>query len=197
MTRTLTVALLFALASTTAFATAPPQQTTSPAAPAVPPSTAPAPAPVPPQAGQAPQALETHGDWRIFCLSPNNQKVCVLSQVLSDKASGQRMLGMELRPATADRLMVTIITPFGVAVDKPVTIRIDEGAPMTLPFKTCIQLGCVVTTTWESPIVAALQKGTAVFINALAAETGQGVAFRISLNGFGTALERTVALTKQ
>jgi invasion protein IalB len=192
-----TVTLLLALASTTAFAGAPPQQATSPSAPAVPPAAAQAPVPVPAQAGVAPQPLETHGDWRVFCGSPNNQKVCVFSQVLSDKASGQRMLGMELRPSTADGLMVTIITPFGVAVDKPVTIRIDEGVPMTLPFKTCVQLGCVVTTTWEIPIVAELRKGTAVYISAIAAENGQEVGFRISLNGFGTALDRTVALTKQ
>lgn len=187
--------LLLALASTTAFAAARPHQATPPSPPAAPPATVQAPAPAPAQPGVAVQVQETHGDWRVVCASQNSQKVCVSSQQLSDKGSGQRVLGIELKAATADRLTVTIVMPFGVAVDKPVTIRIDDGTPITVPFKTCIQLGCVVTTTWESPFVAALRKGTALFINALAAENGQDVAFRVSLNGFGNALDRSVVLS--
>jgi len=191
--RALAGALLLALAST-ALGADKPQQPAPPPPPAAPP-TAPAPAQAPPPAGPAVEVQETHGDWRVVCASQNSQKVCVASQQLSDKASGQRVLGVELRAATADRFSVTIVMPFGVAVDKPVTIRIDDGTSMTVPFKTCVQVGCVVITTWESPFVAALRKGTALFINALAADNGRDVAFRVSLNGFGTALDRSIALS--
>jgi invasion protein IalB len=172
----------------------PTQQATPPSAPAVPPVTAPIPGPAP--TGIAVQAQETHGDWRVVCASPNNQKICAFSQQLSDKSSGQRVLGIEVRAAADGRLTASIVMPFGVAVDKPVTIRVDEASPMSVPFKTCIPLGCVVTTTWEASTVAALRKGTAVLVSTLSADTGQTVSFRIPLNGFGTALDRSIALAK-
>lgn len=193
--RSVEMLILLVLAST-AVAAAVPQQPASPASPVARPDTAQAPAPTPAAPGVAPQMQESHGDWRVICASPNNQKMCAISQQLSDKVSGQRVLGIEVRAATADRLTVTIVLPFGLAVDKPVTIKIDEGAPMSLPFKTCIQIGCVVTTTWEPPVVATLKKAMAIYVNALTADKGQDVAFRVSLNGFGAALDRAVVLAK-
>ena len=189
--RALTIALLLASASTIAFAAHPHQQAPPPSAPAVPPITAQAPVP----AGSEAQRQETHGDWTVICASQNNRKVCAASQQLTDKGSGRRILGIEVRAATAGSAIFTMLLPFGLAVDKPLTIRIDEGAPMTMPFKTCIQVGCVATATWESTIVAALRKGTAATIHSLAADTGKDVVFRVSLNGFGTALDRTVVLS--
>jgi invasion protein IalB len=192
--RALILALLLALAPVAAFAARPAQQVTPPASPAIPPVATQAPAPA--QTGLVLEAQETHGDWRVVCASPNNQKVCVFSQQLSDKSSGKTVLGIEVRAAADDRLTASIVMPFGVAVDKPVTIRVDEATPMTVPFKTCIPMGCVVTTTWESSTVAALRKGTAMYVSTLSADTGQAISFRISLAGFGSALDRSIVLSK-
>ncbi|HEX8030891.1 MAG TPA: invasion associated locus B family protein [Vicinamibacterales bacterium] len=171
------------------------QQSTPPPPKTVPPGTTKPQTPVQP-AGVVPQEQETHGDWRVVCATPKDQKFCVFSQQLTDSASKQRVLGMELRATAPDRVIVAIVMPFGLAVDKPVRIKVDEGSPMTVPFKTCLQVGCMVTATWEPGFVAALRKGTAIFINATTADTNQDVAFRLSLNGFGSALDRTLVLAK-
>jgi len=188
--RALAVALLLASGSI-AFAAAPRQQAPPPSPPAPPTVAAQAPGPAPP----APQVAETHGDWSVVCGSQNNRKICTATSQLTDKASGRRIVGIELIATAANRVTVTIVLPFGPAVDKPVTIRIDDSDPIAVPFKTCVQIGCLATTTWELPIVAALRKGTAATIHSLAADTGKDVVFRVSLNGFGTALDRTVVLS--
>ena len=188
--RALAVALLLTSGSI-AFAAAPRQQAPPPSPPAPPTVAAQAPGPAPP----APQVAETHGDWSVVCGSQNNRKICTATSQLTDKASGRRIVGIELRAAAADRVAVTIVLPFGPAVDKPVTIRIDDSDPITVPFKTCVQIGCLATTTWELPVLAALRKGTVAFIGTIAADTGKDVTFRISLNGVGTAFDRALALS--
>jgi len=188
----LIAALLLLLTPITAFEAPAAPQATPPSSPAVPPATTQPPA----QTGVPVQAQETHGDWRVFCASPNNQKVCVFSQQLLDKASGKPVFGIEVRAITAERLTATMVTPFNVAVAKPVTIRIDEGTAMSVPFKTCVQLGCVVTTTWEPSTVATLRTGKAISVSTFSAESNQAVSFRISLNGFGSALDRSIVLAK-
>jgi invasion protein IalB len=185
---------LMVLTPVAAFAAAPQQQSPPPPKPA-PPATAKPQAP-PAAPAIVPQEQETHGDWRVVCATPKDQKLCVFSQQLTDSASRQRVLGIEFRAMAADRLTLAIVMPFGLAVDKPVRIKIDDGNQMLLPFKTCLQVGCMVTTTWESQTVAALRKGTAIFINSTTADTGQDVAFRLSLNGFASALDRTLVLAK-
>lgn len=202
--------VLIALAATTPIAAAgrdtmsqqqqPPQPPPVPPATAVPPSTPrPAAAPSSPQSlpGGATQVQETHGDWRVTCAQQNNQKVCVFSQQLADKDSRQLVLGIELKASTTDRADGTMVLPFGLAVDKPVTLQIDEGgAAMPMHFKTCVPVGCLVTLALDPTTTAALRRGSVLNVKATASENGQETAFKVSLKGFGSAIDRTVALTK-
>jgi len=48
----------------------------------------------------------------------------------------------------------------------------------------------------EPTLVSALRKGTVLTVKTIA-DNAQETAFRISLRGFGSALDRTAALSKQ
>jgi invasion protein IalB len=145
--------------------------------------------------GGATQAAETHGDWRVTCGPQNGQKVCIFLQQLSDPNTRQLVMGLELKAAASDQVEGTLVLPFGLAVDKPVTLQVDDSPPMSRNFKTCVPAGCLVLLTFEPATVSALRKGTALNITVIAADGKEG-SFKLSLNGFGSALDRTLALSK-
>lgn len=147
--------------------------------------------------GGASQVQETHGDWRVICAPQDNKSVCVFSQQIADKSSRQLVLGVELKATTADTADGSLVMPFGLAVDKPVTLQVDDaGARMTASFKTCVPIGCLVTLSLDKPAIDALKKGTALNVKATASESGQEAAFKLSLRGFGSAFDRASVLSK-
>jgi invasion protein IalB len=88
-----------------------------------------------------------------------------------------------------------LILPFGLAVDKPVALQIDEGPTQTGRFSTCLPAGCLVPVAFDPSTVASLKKGTTLKVKAIAVN-GQNTAFTISLKGFASAIDRTAALVK-
>jgi invasion protein IalB len=148
------------------------------------------------QAGDATSQQEMHGDWRVACAQQNGRKVCALSQQQTDKDTHQLLLAVELKTPAIDKTAGMLILPFGLALDRPVTLQMGEAvvAP-ALHFRTCIPVGCLVDLAFDPPTVALLRKGTTLTVRATA-DGGQGAVFAISLNGFSDALDRLAALEK-
>jgi invasion protein IalB len=160
----------------------------SPAAPP-PASVAPAPPTLP---GGANALQERHGDWRLSCEQPNNERVCAFSQQQTKPDSHQLVLGIELKTTGAEKSEGTLVLPFGIAVDKPVGLQIDDaGETLSLRVRTGVPVGCVVPLTLEPSLVRALKKGKAWTVK-LTADGGQELTL-VSLNGFASALDRTAA----
>lgn len=146
--------------------------------------------------GDASSLQEMHGDWRVACAQQNGRKVCALSQQQTDKDTHQLLLAIEVSPPATDKAEGTLILPFGLALDRPVTLQIDEAAAgPTLSFRTCLPVGCLVRLSFDPITVALLRKGTTLSVTATA-DGGQGAVFKISLNGFSSALDRAAALAK-
>jgi len=145
--------------------------------------------------GGASEIQETHGDWRVTCASPNGTKVCAFTQQQTNKDSRQLVIGIELKPTSSTKAEGTIILPFGLAVDKPVVMRIDDGTTQTAHFRTCLPVGCVVPVVFDDALVERLRKGAILNVTAIT-DNGREAAFRIPLNGFGSALARTADLSK-
>jgi invasion protein IalB len=149
-----------------------------------------------PLPGDATALQEMHGDWRVACVQQNGRKVCALSQEQTDKDSGKLLLAIEVNAPANDKAEGTLILPFGLALDRPVTLEIDEAAAgPTLSFRTCLPVGCLVSVAFDPTIVSLLRKGTTLAVR-VTAYGGQGAVFKISLNGFSSALDRTAALAK-
>jgi invasion protein IalB len=146
--------------------------------------------------GGASSLQEAHGDWRVACTQANGKKVCALSQQQTDKDTRQLVLAVELTAPAADRAEGTMILPFGLALEQPITLQIDEAAlNPTLRVRTCLPVGCLVALRFDSTAVALLRKGTVMTVKATA-DGGQQASFKISLNGFSEALGRAAALAQ-
>jgi invasion protein IalB len=149
-----------------------------------------------PLPGGATSLQELHGDWRVACVQQDGKKVCAISQQQTNKDTGQLLLAIELQAVSADRVEGTLILPFGLALERPITFEMN-GAPTAsvLRVRTCLPVGCLVSLSLDPATIAAMRKGTTLTIRATA-DGGQEALFGISLNGFSSALDRASALVR-
>jgi invasion protein IalB len=147
---------------------------------------------------QSPVPLqETHGDWRVVCVQENDRRSCVLVQQQVRTETGQLVIRVEFSAMPGDSIDGTIVLPFGVAVSEPVTLLLDDAAVIKRPFRTCLPVGCVVAMSLDSKRVAQFRKAAVLTVKTTIVAPRQEVSFRVSLNGFATALARTAALAQE
>ncbi len=145
--------------------------------------------------GGASSLSETYRDWVVACQVADNAKRCVMSQQQSHQ-NGQRLLAIELDAPTGGTVSGTLVLPFGLTLDTGVTFQIDEMPAMQpLGFRTCLPVGCLVSVNFDAPTLVALRAGAALKVNTTA-DGGAPAPFSISLQGFGTALDRVEALSR-
>jgi invasion protein IalB len=181
-------------------------QAAKPAAPAAPAPAAAAPAAgaaapaagTPAQPGQAPASevqQEPFGDWRVVCLTQPTGKRCTLIQEQAAPQTRQRMLAVEVA-LNGDKLEGLLLLPFGLLLERGVVLQLDEQpAQPALRFRTCLPAGCVVPINFDAKTLAALRNGKNLKLK-VALDGGQEPNLVISLNGFGQAVDRLVALRK-
>jgi invasion protein IalB len=145
--------------------------------------------------GGASSLNETYKDWRVACELQGAAKRCVLSQVQTQQ-NGQRVLMVELNAPTGNSVSGALVLPFGLALDSGVTMQIDDKPAMQpVRFRTCLPVGCIVSVAFDAPTLVALRAGTVLKLKA-AADGGAATSFSVSLQGFGTALDRMGALSR-
>ena len=150
----------------------------------------------PPLPVDAAQVQEMHGDWRVTCAQQDDKKVCVFSQQQTNKDTGQLLLAIELRALLPDFAEGTLILPFGLALQSPISLEIND-APISTPLvvRTCLPVGCLAGVSLDAAMIASLRKAQSLIVRATV-DGGQGAVFTISLNGFSNALDRTAALAQ-
>jgi invasion protein IalB len=145
--------------------------------------------------GGASSLNETYKDWRVACVQQGAGKLCTLSQV-QVRQDGQRVLAIELNAPSGNTASGTLVLPFGLALDPGVTLQIDEKPAMPpIRFRTCLPAGCLVDVVFDAPALAALRGGQALKVKTVA-DGGAAAPFAISLQGFGTALDRVGVLSR-
>lgn len=147
--------------------------------------------------GGASALTETHGDWTVRCQvrQPEGRISCLVQQEQVDNQSRQRLLAMEVVP-NGDGVLGTLILPFGLDLDKGVTVSVDEGQPLpNLRFRTCLPQGCMVSLSLAADMTGAMRSGGALKVAAIA-DGGAPTPFTVSLSGFASALARAQELSK-
>lgn len=143
--------------------------------------------------GGASALNETHGDWLVRCEAQSSGIACALQQEQIDTSTRQRVIAIELAP-DAGRLTGSLVLPFGLALEPGVRLQLDDGAPLPpLKFRTCLPAGCIVNLRFEADAVSVLRTISALKVAAIA-DAGGDTPFSISFKGFGSALDRAVAL---
>ncbi len=148
-----------------------------------------------PLPGGASTLQETYQDWTVSCQSQKETSICVMRQDQSSTQTGQRVLTAELRNVEG-KVEGVLLMPFGLDLAKGAALKIDEVAGPNFAFSTCLPQGCLAPVSFEAKQVAALKAGTNINVTTTALSPSQPVAFKVSLKGFGAALDRITALTK-
>ena len=144
--------------------------------------------------GGASSLQETYQDWQIACRIVDKVKSCSMSQQQVGKKR-QRVLAVELQAGTDSAVTGVLMLPFGLLLDKGVTLQIDDKPALApLRFRTCMPGGCLVPLSFGSDRVGMLRDGTALKLKATAADADQEVVLTVSLKGFAAALDRIKAL---
>lgn len=149
--------------------------------------------------GGATTLSESHGSWTVSCAvlaqGGTPGKVCVLAQQQTASQTNQRLLAVELRPREQN-VQGSLVLPFGLALDKGVTLRVDDGPALApLRFRTCLPGGCIVDLAFDTKILPLMRKRTALKIGTVA-DGGRETQLTVSLKGFSSALDRTIALAR-
>ena len=182
----------FALLAATAFGAAEFVVPAARAQAAAPQAAAPAASPLP---GGASSLQETYQDWQVACVQQGTGKRCALSQQQTDPQSRQRVLAVELT-TVGDKAEGLLVLPFGLALDKGVSLQIDDGpVGQPLRFRTCLPAGCLVPLSFDARTLASLRRGTVIKAK-VATDDGRETTFSISLKGLAPALDRTAALLR-
>jgi len=146
-----------------------------------------------PLPGGASSLSETYKDWSVSCAQQGAAKQCAMSQVQTQQ-NGQRVLAVELLPPNGAAVAGSLVLPFGLALDAGVTLQVDDKPkPAPVHFRTCVPAGCIVPLTMDVQMLADLRAGAVLKVLAVA-DGGAAAPFSISLQGFGTALDRLTAL---
>ncbi|MFB8345004.1 invasion associated locus B family protein [Brucella cytisi] len=138
---------------------------------------------------------ETYQDWTVSCQSQKETSICMIRQDQSSTQTSQHVLTAELRNLEG-KVEGVLLMPFGLDLVKGAALKIDEVTGPNLAFSTCLPQGCMAPVSFEAKQVAALKAGTNINVTTMALSPSQPVAFKVSLKGFGAALDHITALTK-
>ncbi|MDR0786255.1 MAG: invasion associated locus B family protein [Gemmatimonadota bacterium] len=143
--------------------------------------------------GGANSLREVHGDWVVICSAQDGAKACVMQQELRVQQSGQLVLAVELQPKSGGA-EGNLVLPFGLALARGTSIQVDEGSSTSLPFRTCLPVGCVASVNFDAATLGALRRGTSLNVSVTPDGGLPEMQWAASLQGFGSAYDRAAAL---
>lgn len=130
----------------------------------------------------------TFGDWSVRCVSAETGKRCIMVQILKARQDQSQLLRFELNAvAENDAAQGFMVLPFGVDVNKGVSMSIDGGARFNLAYRTCRTFGCVVPATFSSGAVQAMQQGSQIAVTIYTIDGENSFDVPVSLKGFTAA----------
>lgn len=132
-----------------------------------------------------PAAVQAQSAWVKRCEGTS----CEIVQRLMDQESKSRVIEMAIGfPSGKDSARGVIILPLGVDLSQPLSMAIDEGAPLGFKVRYCLGDGCYAFLTLPPDVLASMKKGS---LGVLTFKTfdGQPGRLPLALDGFSQALE--------
>lgn len=138
---------------------------------------------------QSPDSLrETYGPWVVACGAERTG--CHMFQALQRAKDNARLVQMTVfAPAEGSQLMRALV-PLGAKISAGAVVQVDENPPVTMPFDSCWQRGCIAELALTAELEAQLRGGEKLAVSVEAADTGRTVRFELALKGFAKAVDR-------
>ncbi len=137
-------------------------------------------------AAEPPQPQQFNS-WTKSCQTPKDSEaaICVISQALKEKSSGQVIISVVVRKLV-DKVMMNFTLPLGVSLLPGMQVAIDESKAQTVPFVICLPGGCQTSMVIKESTIQALKGGNELRVTFANAQ-GKALAVRLSLSGFTKA----------
>lgn len=150
---------------------------------------APSQAAAPPAAAAAAEKLKSFDDWEVQCEdSADSGRRCQLSGRTLSPSGEQIILVMSLaKGADATTMLYQAALPLGIAVQKPVSVSVDNGFQSAISVSRCTPQGCLLEGAADSEFIEALKTGVEAKFSVTTPE-GQTIPIALSLKGFANAL---------
>lgn len=158
-----------------------------------------APAPAPANANKPAQPSETKefGDWSVRCYPATSATPCEMIELLVNKKSGRRVLGVLLVYNQArNQNLLQIAVPLGVMLQNGAVLGSDTYTSGVMHFRLCDMQGCYVVAPLDNDAVKAIGQATKAEVKIVSTE-GKNFNITFSLNGFTAAYNALLDLTRQ
>ena len=192
---------VFAVASSGAFAQTPapapgaPKATTPPAKqPAAPKAAAPKAGAqqAAPAAGADQQQIQLiYQPWAKYCMKGQDagaKEVCFIGKDGRIESGQTVVAAVIIEPKDEPKKILRVTLPLGMALIQGTRIVVDTNAPQQQPFVACFQNGCMSDYEFTAEMVAAMKKGTNLFVQAIQVN-GSPVTLPLPLAEFAKAYD--------
>jgi invasion protein IalB len=190
---------LVALLAGPAVAQQPPQQKTTPPAPAQKQApaqpTQPAQAPTP---GGQPGQQQAGGDQPQLMYSPwmkvcgkgpdtNNKQVCVVTKD-GRLENGMPVAIVQLFEPEGGQKVLRVTVPLGMQISHGTRLLIDQGQPAQSPYSICFPVGCMADYQVNDDMIGKMKKGQNIIVQAINMQ-GTPISLPLPLNDFAKAYD--------
>jgi invasion protein IalB len=144
-----------------------------------------------------PSETKNFGDWTVRCYPAASAMPCEMIELLVNKKSGRRVLGVLIIYNQAqNQNLVQIAMPLGVMLQNGAVLSSDTYTSAVLRFRLCDVQGCYTLAPLDDNAVKALGRATKAEMKIVSAD-GKKVNLSFSLNGFTAAHNALVEMTRQ
>lgn len=134
---------------------------------------------------QPEEPAQSFKDWAVRC--PDGAR-CILEQRVLLEDNPTPLLHVVLQYSDEPRTLNKIIrVPLGVLLPPGLTIAIDRGQPLTIPFHHCLPGGCLALTRVSATLAAALRRGNSADVSYQLADS-RTLTVPLSLHGITAGL---------
>ena len=144
-----------------------------------------------------PSESKQFGDWLVQCFPGSSQSPCQMFELLANKKTGRRVLGIWIAYVpTREQHVIQIGLPLGLMLSNGAVLSTDTFTSPVLKFIRCDMEGCYIQTGADNNSINALARATRAEMQAVFAD-GTKLKLPFSLNGFSAAHSALVELARQ
>jgi invasion protein IalB len=129
--------------------------------------------------------------WTKFCLKgqeANAKQVCFTGKDGRVESGMPVVAAVLIEPENDPKKVLRVTLPLGMSLQPGTRVIVDNGQPMTGPYVTCFNTGCMADVAVGPDVIEGLKKGSLLTVEATNL-SGSATSFVLPLGGFAQAYD--------